>query len=321
MWEKLTVLFAGITGTLLLPFIITMWMTGVRENAMISLETSDSGKIVTVAVLGETRKLDMEEFLVQVLAAQISPDREREALKSQAVIARTMVKKAMETSAVADSASLGIDFMTEEECREQWGEKRYEKYKKSLEAAVLETYGQTLQYEGSYIDPMYHCVSMGETISALEAYGKDIPYLKQVSCSRDVESAEYMQISFFTWEQMLEVFNRLNEQGALTGFSLEQTQALPLVERLKVSAASEHGYVQEVSVGGILVNGDVFAQAAELKSHVYYIEVVEEQYRIICLGKGHGIGLSQYTANIMASQGKQYDEILAYFYPGSLLVK
>ncbi len=321
MWEKFTILFAGVAGALLLRFIITMGMSGVRVNAMLSLENSDSGKTVTVTALGAPQQLDMEQFLVQVLAAQISPDREREALKCQAVIARTMVKKAMEAVSVADSISLGIEYMTEEECKEQWGQKRYDKYRKRLEQAVIDTYGQTLQYDGAYIDAMYHCASMGNTISALEAYGKEIPYLQQAACSRDVETPEYMQVEFFTWEQMTAVLNTLDAQGQLAGFSLEQTEALPLTERLSVTAATEHGYVQTVSVGGVAVNGDIFAQAAGLQSHVYYIEVVEEQYRIICLGKGHGIGLSQYSANVMAAQGQSYEQILEYFYPGSVLVK
>lgn len=319
MRERLTVLFAGITGALFLPFVITMVITGVLNEAGFRLEASNSGKTITVTTLGEPLNLDLEVFLVQVLAAQISPDSEEEALKAQAVIARTMLRKAMESTAIADSSSLGIDYLTVEECKSQWGQRRYDKYYQQLENAVLATYGQTLQYEADYIDAMYHNASMGNTISAEEAYGKAIPYLTQVSCSQDVESPDYMQISLYTWDDMVNILNSLDTQGLLEGFSLEETEALALEERLQVEAATENGYVQTVTVGGITVSGDAFAQAAGLQSHVYYIEVVEEQYRIICLGKGHGLGLSQYTANLMAGQGKTYEEILEYFYPGTTI--
>ena len=117
------------------------------------------------------------------------------------------------------------------------------------------------------------------------------------------------------------MLNTLNNQGLLAGFSMEQVAALPLADRLKVESSTSHGYVQSVSVGGILVGGDAFAAAAGLQSHVYYIEVVDEQYRIVCLGKGHGLGLSQYTANIMAKEGTDYAGILEYFYPGTQLGK
>ncbi len=320
MRERLTVLFAGITGALFLPFLITMGIHGVSENVNLNLSESDSGKTVTVAALGESISVDLEVFLVQVLAAQISPDSEEEALKAQAVIARTMLKKAMEATDIADSASLGIDYLTDGQCKSQWGNRRYETYYERLQDAVLDTYGQTLQYENTYIEAMYHSVSMGVTMSASEAYGKDIPYLTQVSCSQDVESVEYMQMNLYTWEEMVAVLNTLNSQGLLEGFSLEETQNMPLEERIRVETATEHGYVQSVLIGSVYVGGDDFAQAADLQSHVYYIETVDEQYRIICLGKGHGIGLSQYAANLLAKEGWTYEEILQHFYPGTSLV-
>lgn len=321
MRERATILFAGIMGALLLPFTITMSMTGVLNDALAPLSAVDSGKVITVSSVGGTASMDLEMFLVQVLAAQISPDSEEEALKAQAVIARTMLQKAMEASSIADSSSLNIEYLTAEECKSQWGKKRYDKYMKRLENAVVSTYGQTLTYENAYIDAMYHSASMGNTISSEEAYGRAVPYLAELSCSQDVESPDYMEVSMYSWEELTGVLDTLNNQGLLAGFSMEQAAALPSAERLKVENATEHGYVQTVSVGGIPVGGDAFAAAANLQSHVYFIEVVDEQYRIVCLGKGHGLGLSQFTANIMAKDGADYASILGYFYPETRLGK
>lgn len=321
MWERATILFAGCMGALLLPFVITMSMTGVLSDELVPLSAVDSGKVITVSSVSGTASMDLEMFLVQVLAAQISPDSEEEALKAQAVIARTMLKKAMDANSIADSSSLNVEYLTVEECKGQWGKKRYDKYMKRLENAVVATYGQTLSYENAYIDALYHSTSMGNTISSEEAYGQSVPYLTELSCSRDVESPDYMEVSMYSWEDLAEVLNTLNAQGLLAGFSMEQAAQLPLAERLRVEGATPHGYVQSVSVGGILVSGDAFAAAAGLQSHVYYIEVVDEQYRIVCLGKGHCLGLSQYTANAMAKEGAGYAELLEYFYPGTQLGK
>lgn len=317
MRERATILFAGLMGALMLPFVITMSMTGVISDGLVPLSEVDSGKVITVSSMSGTASMDLEMFLVQVLAAQISPDSEEEALKAQAVIARTMLKKAMEANSIADSSSLNVDYLTVEECKNQWGKKRYDKYMNRLENAVIATYGQTLTYENAYIDAMYHSTSIGNTISSEEAYGRAVPYLTEISCSQDVESPDYMEVTMYSWEDMTGILDTLNNQGLLSGFSMEQAAAMTLADRLKVENATAHGYVQTVSVGGILVSGDAFAAAAGLQSHIYYIEVVDEQYRIVCLGKGHGLGLSQYTANSMAKEGADYTTILKYFYPGT----
>ncbi len=319
MWERATILFAGCMGALLLPFVITMSMTGVLSGELVPLAAVDSGKVSTVCSVCGTASMDLEMFLVLVLSAQISPDCQEEALKAQAVIARITLKTAMEANSIADSSTLNVEYLTMEECKSQWGKKRYDKYLKRLENAVVATYGQTLSYENAYIDAMYHGTSMGNTISSEEAYGRAVPYLTELSCSQDVESPDYMEVSMYSWEDMTTVLNTLNNQGLLAGFSMEQTAALPLADRLKVESSTSHGYVQSVSVGGILVDGDAFAAAAGLQSHVYYIEAVAEQYRIVCLGKGHGLGLSQYTANIMTKEGTDYAGILEYLYPSNQL--
>ncbi len=317
MRERTTVLFAAFVFSIMAPFVITMLMNGNRESTAMAKEDYESGKMVTVASIDGNTPMDAESFVIQILAAQISPDSPAEALKVQAVIARTMLMKAMEGTSVMDSGSLGLEYMSSDDCMRQWGKRHYEKYMEALTDAVRQTAGQTLQYNGELIDAMYHSVSMGETISAAEAYGQDIPYLVQCSCSKDVEAADYTTISLMTWEQMKEIINTLYTQGTLGEIDISQLEAMPMADRVKIQTATEHGYVQSVMVGNIEVPGDTFAAAAALNSHVYYIETVGDQYRIVTLGKGHGIGLSQYTAKAMALEGKSYQEILSYFYPAA----
>ncbi len=313
MREKMTVLFAGVMLAILLPVGITMSMTGTINNT--NIKDYESGKTIMVDSVGEVKSVDLETFLVQVLAAQISPTSEMESLKAQAVIARTSLRKQMADQVAVDSESLGIAYLTEAECKRQWGEKRFSTYLKRLQEAVLSTMGQTLSCNEQYIDAMYHAVSMGNTISAAEAFGKDVPYLQSVACSGDVESASYMQVKLFTWEEMKTVLNTLAEDGKLSGFSLEACEQTSLNQRIIVSETTPQGYVKTVTIGGVAVQAEDFMVAADLQSHIFYIEALEDKLRLISLGKGHGIGLSQYTANIMAVKGKSYQEILTYFYP------
>lgn len=319
MREKITVIFAGIVLAMLLPVGITMVMTGVVKEGTELSNHYESGKTIMVDAVGEVKTLDLETFLVQVLAAQISPDSEMESLKAQAVIARTTLRKQMADMTTIDSASLGMTYLTEAECKRQWGEKRYYTYLKRLQDAVIATMGQTITYDGELIDALYHAVSMGNTISAMEAYGKEIPYLQSVACSGDVESASYMQVQTFTWDEMKIVLNTLAEDGKLNGFSLEVCEQAALAERIVVTEATEQGYVKSVTIGGIVVAAEDFMVAAGLQSHIFYVEIIGEQIRVICLGKGHGLGLSQYTANKMAVAGSNYEEILTYFYPGTVV--
>ncbi len=299
MRDKLIVWCAAIMVAIMIPYIITVMSTGVIGTREDRFKDISSGKNVRLEVDGEYVVLDVEEYLIGVLAGQISPYNEEAAIRAQAIIARTNILKEMEEVTVIESADLNEEYLLEEERRELWGEKRYNKCNEIIENAIIDTSGITMVYEGEYIEAVYHNVSCGVTADSMELYGKDVPYLKRVESSCDIESKDYMEIYTFTIEQIATLLSIGTEE-----FSMEITNS------------NSDGYVAEVKIGEILYSGDDIMRALNLCSNNFYIEIAEGGYKIICLGSGYGIGLSQYGANYMATQGKTYEEILKYYYSG-----
>lgn len=307
MREKVTVWFAGIVVAIMIPYLITIWISGTEQRSMGgSLEQIQSGKTVQIEQNGEKKAVDVECYLVDVLAAEIAPDSEMEAIKAQAVIARTTILKEMEGVTIIQSGDLSAKALTQEEEEELWGSKHYHEYRERLEDAVEDTLGQTLEYEGDYIDAMYHPVSIGQTAKALEICGKDIPYLQSVESSADVTAKDYMQLICRTPEELATIFS----------VSIITDGSVPLEEQVKVLETTEHGYVNKILIGGQELSGQVVADKLYLPSTNYSVEIYEGKYRFVSLGVGHGMGLSVYGANAMAKEGKTYDVILKYYYTG-----
>lgn len=305
MREKITIYFAALVMVLFIPYLVTVLIAGTTKRDTASLDLVNSGKVIRVEQEGEYQVYDLEEYLVGILAAQISPDYQLETIKAQAVIARTCLYKETEGYEQADAAALTQTYLTEEERKELWGEKRYDEYNKIMEQAVLDTLGQTIRYEGAYIDAMYHSVSIGRTVSALELCGNDVPYLQAVDSPQDVEAKDYMQVLLLTPEELGEKF----------GVTLTMDNA---AQALCVTQSTENGYVTELQVGEGSCTGEEAAKILGITSTNFYIEALPESgtVRIVVLGKGHGMGLSQYGANCLAKAGKTYDEILKYYYTG-----
>lgn len=289
MREKGTILFALVMLSIMIPYIGTIVTTGTVGTELETVETLDTGRTIALEKRGEYRILDVEEYLKGTLPTIIEGTESLEMWKSIAIVERTNIYKKMLDRNQLDESELELAYLDEEELRELWGERNYKKYLKVLEKAIIETAGVTLQYNGTYIDALYHKVSVGMTVSAEELYGEAIPYLISVASSQDVESKDYMDIVEIPKDE---------------------------VQELAVTESTEHGYVKTVICNGVSLSGEETRERFGLNSLNFYIEDMGEQFRIVCLGKGHGMGLSLYGAEKMAEQGNKYEEILLYYYPG-----
>lgn len=288
--------------TLLVPCFITVFIAG-TENRQ---EERKSGITLEYE---NGQKVDMEDFLPYVIAGEISLDCEKETLKAQAVIARTNLMRELNGKKEEKVSELSLNYLTPEKFEASLGQKTRENILNKLKRAVNDTGGKVITYENTYIEALYHQVSIGTTISAEEIFGKARPYLVSVSSSQDVESEEYMTIKEVTVQDAWKDLQNKNIGKSLT----EDT----LLQAIKVEDKTESGYVKQVTIGTEKVSGNQWKDIFGLNSTNFYLEEYNGNLRMIVLGKGHGIGLSQYGANKMAQENQSYQEILKYYYPGT----
>ncbi|MGN0243680.1 MAG: SpoIID/LytB domain-containing protein [Lachnospiraceae bacterium] len=297
-----------ITVIFLIPFFVSYLFC--KEQEKTTEEQLKSGIPIVVEVDGEKQEMDLEEYLIGILPSQISLDASEEMLKVQSVIARTNVQKQREETGSNQSSDLGFSFVTKQEMTRIWGREKTGEYRAKLMKAVRATFGQVLLYDDQYIDALYHGVSTGETVSAKEYLGEEIPYLVSVDAGYDIEAPDYLTAKEWEVEEVAEI---------LKEYSLVVPDSI-IEKELSVGEKSEMGYVKTVVVGDRTVSGEDWQEMFGLNSPNFYIEMHKKKVRMVAIGKGHGMGLSQYSAQQLLKKGENYQSVLTYFYPGTLLV-
>lgn len=231
----------------------------------------------------------IEQKVIQMVAAEMSGHYETEALKAQAVIART-------------NLSRDPDLVIEENQENQ------EENLETITFCVEETAGEILTWKGEAIDAAYHAVSSGNTRNAAEVSGQEgKDYLQSVESRQDISSMEYLNIIYMEKQEMAQKL-----QGLLGAAATVDAEGLP--DSLTIEARDSAGYVTRVRCGSVVLNGEAVRDALGLSSSCFYFSQSDGKIRIICKGEGHGLGLSQYGANELAKEGKNYREILKYYY-------
>lgn len=268
----------------LLPYIITVFLNG---PAVTTSANVDEG-VIMVENEGKETEMSIEEYCIGRLAKEIPASYEKEALKAQAVLVRTTVYgQILETGS---NTVLPDEFWTTEEMRQEWGAGKYSGNYEKLKSAWEETDGQVLMYGDKPANVPYCRLTNGSTRDGAEVLGsEDYPYLKIRECPLDIEAKEQMQTII------------LDEMD------------------VQVTATDTAGYVLSVQAGEETVNGEEFRKTYGLASSCFTLQNYDGKLRITTRGVGHGLGMSQYTANRMAEDGDTFDEILAYFFDGTEL--
>ena len=249
-----------------------------------------------------------EDYIVGVLAGEMPISFELEALKAQAVAARSYVLKKMEYNLekeydVVDTVMNQV-YLSDDYLKEAWQE-NYTNNINKIKQAVLETSGEYLVYDDEVIDAMFFSTSVGFTENSEEVFTSKLPYLRSVSS---------------TWDSISPVYEVNYE------FSLEEFyQKLDLkyqdnIEIIKVKTTST-GRIKEIKINGVLFQGSEVVDALKLKSNHFTIKQDGNDVYITTKGYGHGVGMSQYGAQAMALKGYNYQDILKYYYQGVELKK
>lgn len=258
---------------------------------------------------GTIQTMNIEDYLIGVVSSEVPATFEKEAIKAQAVAARTYALKQIENSKNRDY-DVTDDVMTQvyqddNKLREKW-KNNYDANISKIKECVTSTEGEYVTYNNEIIYAFFFSTSNGKTEDNKNVFGKDLPYLKVVDSSFD----ENETTSFFTTKEF-ELSDFYNKLG------LSYCSTLNITEINK----TESGRVYSLKVNGVEFKGREFQSKLSLRSNDFEIKRNNNKVIIITKGFGHGVGMSQYGANALAKQNKNYEEILKYYYKGTNIKK
>ena len=270
-----------------------------EKSDVISVMSSRSGK---------SSEIEIREYIIGCVAAEMPADYHSEALKAQAVASFTYAKRIREKNTdesadITDNPDIHQGYLDETARKEKWG-KKYEEYEEKIGAAVDSVTGEYMSFDGETVLAVYHSNSAGRTRNVKNLWGSEIPYLVSVESGGDRLSPDYIHTANFSEEEFSGFFE---ECGVKTKGSADEW-----IEKIN---RDDEGYVTSLVVCGKEITATDFRTVSKLESACFEIEY-DGEFVVTCKGYGHGVGMSQYGADYMARQGFSYREILSHYYTG-----
>ncbi len=274
------------------------------------------------------RVLDLEEYLVGVVAAEMPAEFPQEALKAQAVAARTYIVKRLAAGGVANPAHPGADicddprhgqaWLSREELKKRWGTVKYYNYYYKVKEAVDATRGEVLVYNGQLIDPVYCASCGGRTENSEDVWKAAAPYLRSVPCPYDADPTPVQVASFSLEEVDRALGTNLAAVPASGGSGAGGEFERPAVKVLERTAT---GRPKMVEIGGRRLAAVAVRDLLGLRSTNFTWRIEGDAITFTTTGHGHGVGLCQYGAKGMAERGYGYRTILGHYYSGVEIIK
>lgn len=288
--NKIKLFFAFLIILFLLPYIISVFING--KNAVQGAD-SDNASV----------------YLAEMLAGETDGGYEIEALKAQSVVLRTELYRTEK-----EKQTLFDKCLTQTQMKKKWGTK-YEENLKKCQQAVQETKGIVLWYHETFAWTPFHQSSNGKTRDVQEVLGNaDYPYITAKECPLDKAAEDEIQVHLIEYKEIQkrcrEFLVAEEQKKAENGYGYED---------FEIQEWDSSGYVRKMRIGETICTGDQFRDALKLPSSSFSFYEGPHGLKIATVGKGHGFGMSQWTAQEMAKDGKNYEEILQYFYEGTEL--
>lgn len=250
---------------------------------------------------GQIKRVELENYVVGVVAGEMPLSFDDEALKAQSVAARTYALKKMISNKnndydVVDTTANQV-YLDDEYLINVWGN-NYDNYISRLRSIVESTSGLIITYNGDIIDALYFSTSSGFTENAVNVFGNNVPYLTSVDSSWDSISPSFSDIKVFSKNDF---YKRLN---------------IPYSDNLvfNILDKTQTGRVNKLSINGNVFDSKTIVSNLMLKSSWFDIYCDKSNVFVKTRGYGHGVGMSQYGAEAMAQKGYKFDEIIKYYY-------
>ncbi len=281
------------------------------SNSQVKQTPTTNNSSPIIKVLGRDEQIfeiELEEFLVGAVAGEMPADFGFDALKAQAVAARSYIcallpefggKGKHGEAVICTNSACCQAYIYPEELAVKWGEHNAENLAK-IKTAVSETAGEVLSFEGKPVSAPFFSTCGGHTENSEDVWQAAVPYLRSVACCWDKAAPRYKSEASFTIEEVAEKFNATTEA----------------VEAMAVAEVSEGGRVKEVTVGDIKLSGTKIRSLLGLNSAAFSWAIAQNQVVFSVQGFGHGVGMCQHGAAGMAALGADYKSILKYYYTG-----
>lgn len=266
---------------------------------------------ICVVMNGSITEMDLEDYLVGVVLREMPIDFETEALKAQAVVARTYALRTCQKGTKHNGLG-GV--CTDSACCQAYRDPQdflssggSQNHLEKVIRAVTDTMGQVLTYEGELIDATYFSCSGGMTEDAAAVWGADIPYLRATESPGEEGASHFTDTVTFSTKEFHNALGVSLKGSASTWLGPVQYTA--------------GGGVDTMEIGGVVYLGTTLRKLLNLRSTAFTMTAVGDTVIVTTKGYGHRVGMSQYGAEAMAVKGSSYEEILAHYYQGTILQK
>lgn len=259
--------------------------------------------LLTVIISGRkacpiSRQTDLEEYIPILTAAHIDWGYEKEAIQAQTVIERTNLSLKNESEEAMKDIQEAAAYLK----KKNMNGEELKQFQRFQEAAD-NTKGMVLVFQNEKKELPYHALSQGKTRSGEEILGEKFAYIPSVETPKDIDSPLYIEGCYFSLKELEEKIKKSYPAFSITA----ETE-------IEITKTDSAGYVMEIQIGNQVFQGERIKELLDLPSSCFSIQSSEEEVRFLCKGIGHGMGMSQYTAHHLALEGKNYEQILAYFF-------
>lgn len=330
MLKKVILIFIGLLFLcFFLPVILTNPFVEVNTNNVSNEQEApkeiayDYGKYNKIKLyhskLNTVEEINMEDYLYGVVSAEMPASFEIEALKAQAIVARTYTVYKIKTSqgkhgeaSICDDSTCCQAWISKEDRLNKWEETQRESNWNKVVDAVNSTKGRIITYEGNPINAFFHSNSGGTTEIPLNVWGgSGYPYLQTVQTAGEDAYSQYQSEVRLTKDEVIEKLKQKHPELEIN-FDLENA--------IQVKEYTESGRIKTISFGNINLSGVEARTLFGLKSANFTVEITENIVKFSVKGYGHGVGMSQTGADSLAKQGKNCEEIITHFYTGVEIV-
>ena len=262
---------------------------------------------------GEVEQVNIDDYLCNVVSEEMPADYEIEALKAQAVVARTYTiykinNKKHENADICDDSTCCQAWVDKETRFSRWEESKRESNWEKIQKCVQETQGQIITYQNQPINAFFHANSGGKTELPVNVWGgTGLPYLQVVETAGEEGYKQYESEVELTQDELIEKL-----KTKYSDISIDFSNQ----ENLKILEYTDSGRVKTVKFGNHEISGIETRTLLGLKSTNFEISKENDKIKFTVKGYGHGVGMSQTGADAMAKQGKNYKEIINHFYSG-----
>lgn len=298
---------------IVLPAVVVMLPIGSNDESQSAPEDNESVPALTEdedvldvqvqrTATDEVEEVPLEQYVASVVASEMPVDFEEEALKAQAVAARTYIvhhlqQQDEDDSVIKDTTEHQV-YKSDDELKEGWGEDYHWKMDK-VSTAVLATEGEIITYDEEPITPTFFSMSNGYTEDAENYWGNALPYLKSVESKWEEAHPDFEEQNVFTFGELQEKLGVSLHEGGDIALSLSRTDS---------------NRVNELQINDTTFSGKEIREKLALRSSDFSIEQYPDHFVFTTKGFGHGVGMSQHGANGMAEEGRSYEDILHHYY-------